>query len=349
MNITTLARKNIQSLKPYSSARMEASSGEVFLNANEMPWPGAGQDDQNIHRYPDPQPAELMSLLADYYQRPADSILASRGSDEAIDLLVRVFCEPELDRITICPPTFGMYEVAAKIQNCAVNKVPLTENFELDTRSIIQGINEGSKLVFLCSPNNPTGQRIKQQQIISVLDAAKQKAIVVIDEAYAEFDTETSIPLINEYPHLVVLRTFSKAHALAGTRFGVALAQAELIKLLRKVLPPYPLPRCTIDTMLTALKQNNLSSTRQGLTKLIEQREWMAEQLKQCDSVVTVYPSSSNFLLVRFEDASLIKNCCDQVGLILRDQSSQPGLENCLRITIGTEQQNRKVLEAISA
>ena len=178
-DITKLARKNIQKMKPYSSARTEASSGEVFLNANEMPWAGAGQKDPSIHRYPDPQPEELMHKLAQYYHVESHNIMACRGSDEAIDILVRVFCEPGLECITYCPPTFGMYQIAADIQNCQALKVDLDIDNGLNTQAVIKTIEQGSKLIFLCSPNNPTGQRIAEEQIISILNAAKSKAIVV--------------------------------------------------------------------------------------------------------------------------------------------------------------------------
>jgi len=348
MSVIDLARAEVRALKPYSSARMEASGGRVFLNANESPWPPPGDAGDRLHRYPDPQPAALLTVLAGLYGVAPEQVLVGRGSDEAIDLLVRAFCRPGVDAVAICPPTFGMYAVAAGIQGARLVEVPLTEAFTLDADALLARVDATTRLVFLCSPNNPTGGLTPLAQIERVARALAGRALVVVDEAYIEFaDAPSAASLLPRYPNLAVLRTLSKAHALAGARIGTLLAAAEVVGLLRRIMPPYPLPTPCVEAALRALAPAAQAETGRRVALLRAERERLAAALPRLRGVRAVLPSAANFLCVRFIDSARVYAAALAAGIVLRDVGRYPGLADCLRLSIGTADENDAVLAVL--
>lgn len=349
MSVLDLARPELVKMKAYSSARTEASGGEVFLNANESAWPSYGQKGP-FHRYPDPQPASLLDALAALYGVKRDRILVGRGSDEAIDLLIRAFCRAERDAILIQPPTFGMYAICAQVQNAGIVEVLLDDQFQVDAAAVLAAMTDAVKLVFVCSPNNPTGQRVSRQTILTLAEALAGKAVLVVDEAYAEFadeDHASVIDLLDRHEHLVVLRTLSKAWALAGARVGSVLAAPVLIELLRKILPPYPVPTPCLDAALQALSPQGRAAVIEQVRQVREQRGDMAAALRSVPGVREVLPSAANFLTVRLDDAGAVYRRLFDAGIVVRDVRRYPGLSDALRITIGTPEENRRVLRVL--
>ncbi len=331
MDIKELVRKNIRSLKPYSSARDEFS-GEagIFLDANENPY-------GEINRYPDPHQRRLKKAVSEIKRVKEDRIFIGNGSDEAIDLLFRVFAEPGADKVIVCPPAYGMYEVAADINNVEVVKVPLTDDFQLDidTISVI-----GAKMIFLCSPNNPTGNIL--DNINTVLN--RFDGIVVIDEAYIDFcPDKSSLSLIDKHPNLVVLQTFSKAWALAGARVGMAFAREEIIGFMDKSKPPYNVSAPNQQAVLRAVTQKEEFENRRKT--ILRQRNYLSEELKKIDFVKKVYPSDANFLLVELADADTIYRHLVSQRIIIRNRNSQ--IRNCVRITVGTPEENQTLLNKL--
>jgi histidinol-phosphate aminotransferase len=286
--------------------------------------------------------------MAQLYGVPARLLLVGRGSDEAIDLLVRAFCRAGQDNVVITPPTFGFYKVAARIQGAGVLEVPLLrDGFALDTGQVIAaGLR--AKIVFLCSPNNPTGNLLDEVAMLRVCTELAGKALVVVDEAYVEFCDRASLTArLAEFPNLVILRTLSKAYALAGARLGTVIASEEIIGLLRRIIPPYAIPASTVEEVLalTEAPQRALSAAR--IRTLLDERSRMHDRLERCANVARVFPSAANFLLVECRDAGRFFAASKSAGLIVRDFSSYPGLANCLRISIGTPEQNRRLLAAV--
>ena len=352
MSVLELARPEILAMQAYSSARREAGQAEVMLNANEAPWPPAGtQTDlraMSLNRYPDPQPQALLDRLAELYGVGSDQILIGRGSDEAIDLLVRAFCRPGVDAIALSPPTFGMYAVCAAVQGAARIETPLDAQFGVDVDTICESLPDSVKLVFLCSPNNPTGACTSLAAIERIADAMHGRALVIVDEAYVEFaDVASASRLIARHENLGVLRTLSKAWALAGARIGCLLAGAEIIALLRKIMPPYPLPTPSVSAALAALTADGMAVTRQRIALTIAERERMANALKRLPGVLEVLPSQANFLCVRFEDAPRIYRNLIIGGVVVRDVGRYPGLGGFLRLSIGTREENSRLLERL--
>ncbi|WP_386066344.1 histidinol-phosphate transaminase [Tahibacter sp. UC22_41] len=348
MNVLDLARAEIRALTPYSSARMEADGGQVLLNANESPWSPAGDAGEGLNRYPDPQPAALVRRLAALYDVAPEQLLVGRGSDEAIDLLVRAFCRAGTDAILVSPPTFGMYAVAAAVQGAAVVQAPLTGDFALDVDAVIAALTPQVKLVFVCTPNNPSGVPVAPEAIARLAQALRGRAVLVVDEAYLEFSDMTSASaLIADNDHVAVLRTLSKAHALAGARVGVLLAAAPVIALLRRILAPYPLPAASIAAALAATDTAALAETRRRIALLREQREWLRGELAALPEVVAVLPSAANFLCVRWRDAAGVYARLRRAGIVVRDVTRYRGLADCLRISVGTREENRAVLAAL--
>ena len=349
MSIENLARPEILKMKAYESARSLNTEGRIFLDANESPSSPISL--QNANRYPDPQPKALVERLCSLYQVTSKQIMIGRGSDEAIDLLVRVFCAAGKDQILICPPTYGMYEISANIQGAGITRVPMIldrEKSRLNEDGIIQAIQDGVKIVFICSPNNPTGTPFDRAVISRICEAARGKSIVVADEAYMEFSESTGmIPEIPKHENLVVLRTLSKAWAVAGLRCGVALGQEPLINLLQKVRAPYPLPTPAVISVMEAtdsIRQEALSKR----VKLIQtEKTRMITELQKINSVDFIYPSSANFILVKFKNPSTILTQSKAKGIILRDRSTVVGLEGCIRITLGSPEENQQVLSLI--
>lgn len=345
---TQLARPSIIALRAYEHAHWDPRLER--LHANEAPWPPVTAADSTLNRYPEPQPASLVTTLATYYGVRTEQILVGRGSDEAIDLLTRAFCESGRDTVIVCPPTFGMYAVAANAQGARVIEAPLTKAFTLDVEGITRALDDGAKIVWICSPNNPTGNRMPTSQIATVLEKTRGRAIVVIDEAYAEFCPERSwIDRLADHPHLVVLRTLSKAHALAGARIGVAVAAPAIIGLLRKLIPPYALTTDSIVAAERALSPVGLAAMRVRIDTLRRERDRVANALDRSRWVKKIFPSDANFLLVETSDAATVESRIVASGMIVRNFTGRGGLGEVLRITIGTEAQNDRVLSALEA
>jgi histidinol-phosphate aminotransferase len=348
MSVLDLARAEIRALQPYSSARMEASGGEVLLNANESAWAPTGDVGLGCNRYPQPQPPELLAALAAIYGVREEQLLVARGSDEAIDLLVRAFCRAGKDAILIQSPTFGMYSVCARIQDAAVIDVPLTVDFSLDVDAVLSALTPAVKLVFICTPNNPTGQSVPRTSIERLARELAGRALLVVDEAYVEFSESGSVAgLIDRHENLAVLRTLSKAWALAGARIGSLLANAEVIAMLRRILPPYPLPSPCVDAALMTLSGWGQANAHERIAIVREQRALMRDQLARLPGVREVLPSQANFLAVRFDDACAMYQRLLAAGIVVRDVRRYPGLHDALRITIGTPAENESVLAVL--
>jgi histidinol-phosphate aminotransferase len=348
MSVLELARAEIRALVPYSSARMEAAGGQLLLNANESAWAPFGDTGLDCHRYPDPQPAALVEQLAALYDVRREQVLVGRGSDEAIDLLVRAFCRAGRDAILVQPPTFGMYAVCARVQDAAVVEVPLPADFEVDADTVLAAVTPAVKLVFVCAPNNPTGAGVALETIESLARGLAGRAVLVVDEAYVEFaDGDSAAALLDRYEHLAVLRTLSKAWALAGARIGCLLAHAEVIALLRRILPPYPLPRPCVASAMEALSPQGQAAARERIGVVRAERTRMAEALRSLPGVRAVLPSQANFLAVRFDDPGRAYGRLYEAGIVVRDVRRYPGLGDALRITLGTPQENARVLAVL--
>lgn len=335
-NLQSLVRPNIWSLKPYSSARDEFSGSEgVFLDANENPY-------GTLNRYPDPHQKELKNALSKLKDVPTENIFIGNGSDEVIDLIYRVFANPGKDSVLICPPTYGMYEVSANINDVNIVKVPLLDDFQLDIDSILTNIKQNSsiKIIFVCSPNNPTGNRLKDVKVV----LENFKGIVVLDEAYIDFRADrTYVQKIHKYPNLIVLQTFSKAWALASARVGVAYAQKEIIALLNKVKPPYNVSKLNQEAALKAISMPHEECER--VSSIMNEREFLIEELEKLPIVKKIFPSDANFLLVQVSDADSIYNQLVNKKIVTRNRHSQ--IENCIRITVGTSNENRLLLSEL--
>ena len=332
-DLASLVRKNILSLKPYSSARDEFSGSEgIFLDANENPF-------GTYNRYPDPRQKALKKALSELKNVPQDQIFIGNGSDEVIDLIFRVFGNPGTDSVIICPPTYGMYEVSANINDIRVIAVPLRDDFQLDIDAILKRIHndDSVKLIFVCSPNNPTGNTLRD--IDTILD--NFNGIVVIDEAYIDFCPESShLGNIQQYPNLIIMQTFSKAWALAGARVGIAYAQPEIIALMNKTKPPYNVSKLNQEAALKALSKKK--TTKNRIATILEQKKMLIQELPKITFVKKVYPSDANFLLVEMENANAVYNRLVEKKVITRNRSSQ--VKNCIRITVGSPKENRILL-----
>ena len=339
-----LARPNIIELTPYSSARDEySSSANVFLDANENSLGSPTRERYN--RYPDPRQTRLKQKIAGLENVPAERIFIGNGSDEPIDLLFRVFCRPGIDNCVICPPTYGMYAVSAAINDVEVRKAPLTREFELDTASVIGKSDAGTKLVFICSPNNPTGNSMDTGSVIELADSLN--ALIVVDEAYIHFSSQRSIAgEIAERPNIVVLRTFSKAWGLAGLRIGTAFADLRIVELLNKVKPPYNVSDAAQNEALEAIR--NESAVRAMVESLIVLRAALKTGLEDLALTERVFPSDANFLLVKMARPRDVYEHLIARGIVVRDRSRVELCEGCLRITVGTEAENRELLSALA-
>ena len=345
-----IARPDIRAIKPYEHASWEP--GLVRLHANELPWrQDADASAAGLNRYPEPHPLELAARLAPLYGVAPECVLPGRGSDEIIDLLVRAWCRAGTDAVVICPPTFGMYGVCARIQDAAVREVPLLRErgYAPDVDGILAAVTPNVKLVFLCTPNNPTGNAVAPTDILRLAQALAGRALLVIDEAYADFSAAPSCTtLLGRHPGIVVLRTLSKAHALAGARCGVALADLELIALMRRIVPPYALTQLSIEAVERALEPAALARTRERIAGIVAARARVAATLADLPGVLRVWPSDANFLLVEFADAAAALARTHAAGLLVRDFRRTPGLERALRITIGSAEQNDRLLGSLA-
>jgi len=349
-NIEELARDNVRALTPYQSARRLGGNGDVWLNANEFPLPVPFElSQQTLNRYPECQPKIVIERYAAYAGLQPEQVLVSRGADEGIELVMRAFCEPGKDAILFCPPTYGMYSVSAETIGIEYRTVPALENWQLNLPAIAEQL-DGVKVVYMCSPNNPTGNLIDQEDIRALLDMTAGKALVVADEAYIEFCPQATLSgWLKDYPHLVILRTLSKAFALAGLRCGFTLANKPVIDLLMKVIAPYPLATPVADVAGQALSEQGIALMCQHVAELNASRAWLLEQLPQIGLVQQVFPSETNYILARFADSpAVFKSLWDQ-GIILRDQNKNPGLAGCLRISIGTRKECERLIAALQA
>ncbi len=346
--VQELARPDIVALKPYEHASWEPSLER--LHANELPWRPADDDSRaGLNRYPEPQPRALVAGLAELYAVAPASVLVGRGSDEAIDLLTRAFCRAGRDAVLVCPPTFGMYSVSARIQGAEVLQAPLraADGFALDEQALIERCTPAVKLVFLCSPNNPTGNLLDEAAMLRVAQRLSGRALLVVDEAYIEFAARPSLArLVAAQPNLAILRTLSKAHGLAGARCGALIADPQVIALLRKIIAPYAIPQLTLEAVLDRLTPAARTDSRSGLEALLAQRNRLLRTLPQLTRVTKVWPSDANFILAEFEDAGAALALAREAHLLVRDARGYPGLGRALRITVGTPAQNGRLLEA---
>ena len=348
--VLSLLRPEILALSPYSSARKESSGGRIWLDANENPLtPSTGKP--LLNRYPEPQPADLIARLAAYYAVAENNILVTRGSDEGIDLLLRAFCRAGQDAILITPPTYGMYAVSAAIQNARVVAVPLLadKNFALNPKAVLAAITPSVKLVFLCSPNNPTGALLARRDVLQLVQELLSKAIVVVDEAYLEFAGTPSLTQeLAGNPNLVVLRTLSKAFGLAGIRCGVTIASPTLISVLQKIIAPYPVPTPVLEAALAAITTDGITAAQRSVQGLIAERIRVTARLATLPCVRRLWPSDSNFILFEVTDSARVLSATRAVGVVLRDRSRDYSLTNCVRMTMGTPDENNAALEAIA-
>jgi len=342
-NLDQLTRANIKKLTPYSSARDEFSGeAKVFLDANEnslgsplLKW---------YNRYPDPHQQLIKQKLSAIKGILPEHIFLGNGSDECIDILFRCFCEPGKDNVIICPPTYGMYEVSAHINDIDIRKAPLLPDFQLDLVHLENLIDANTKIIWLCSPNNPTGNSLNRTDIEMVLN--NFNGIVVIDEAYINFARQKSfVQELKEYPNLVVLQTLSKAWGLAGLRLGMAFASQAIIEVMNKVKPPYNINQATQELVLKALEE--VGQVNDMIKLLVDMREALAEVFISMPTVETVYPSDANFILVKIAEARKVYEFLLTKGIVLRDRSNVQLCDNCLRITVGTEQENTQLVDAM--
>ncbi|GHX71725.1 histidinol-phosphate aminotransferase [Vibrio cholerae] len=338
-----LARQQIQALTPYLSARRIGGSGDVWLNANESPFNNEYKTDfARLNRYSDCQPKAMIQAYANYAGVQPEQVLTSRGADEGIELLIRAFCEPNQDAILFCPPTYGMYAISAETFGVERKKVPLTTDWQLDLPSIEANLDR-VKLVFVCSPNNPTGNLVKRADINKLLEMTQDRAIVVMDEAYIDFCPEAStVDLLSQYPNLAILRTLSKAFALAGLRCGFTLANAELINVLLKVIAPYPVPVPVAEIAVQALSPAGLARAKYQVLDLGANRAYLQVGLSMVPGV-QVFEGWGNYLLVKFPDGDALFKAAWEHGIILRNSP----IENCVRISVGNREECEKTVAFI--
>jgi histidinol-phosphate aminotransferase len=342
-NINDLVRENVKKLVPYSSARDEFSGeAKIFLDANENSL--GSPTTKWYNRYPDPHQQKIKEKLTTIKGVPSKNIFLGNGSDECIDLLFRAFCNPGKDNVIICPPTYGMYEVSAHINDVELRKVPLLENFQLDLVHLETKVDDFTKIIWLCSPNNPTANSLNREDIEIVLN--NFPGIVVIDEAYINFSRHRSfVQELAEYPNLVVLQTLSKAWGLAGLRLGMAFAGEEIISIYNKIKPPYNIGQATQEIVLNAL--DHVEDVNEMIRVLVRERDMMAEQLLSVAVVEQVYPSDANFLLVKVKDARAVYTALLSKGIVVRDRSNVQLCEGCLRITVGSPAENTALVNSL--
>ena len=339
MTIETLVRPNIRALSPYSSARSEfKGKADIFIDANENPF------ETGLNRYPDPLQWKLKEQISKIKKAPVENIFLGNGSDEVIDLLIRIFCEPRVDHVLSLPPTYGMYKVSAGIADVEIKQVLLTEDFQPRVDETMEVVNEHTKILFLCSPNNPTANDIDPSRVEALL--AQFPGIVVIDEAYIDFSQQASfIHHIEKYPNLLVMQTFSKAWGLAGIRLGMAFASTEIIQYLNKVKPPYNINQLTQSAALEALQDTAKQS--EWVKTLLAERDSLSSALAEFDFIQKVYPSNANFIMGKVERPQELYQFLVQRGIIVRDRSNVPLCEGCLRFTVGRPDENQQLLAAL--
>ena len=338
MNLENLIRENVKKLSPYSSARDEFeqfTKPMIYLDANENPF------SNGMNRYPDPQQKELKSIIANKNNVPKETVLLGNGSDEVLDLIFRAFCEPNRDNIITLPPTYGMYGVLANVNAIENREVLLNEDFQPNVDAILNAVDENTKIIFLCSPNNPTGNSFTDSSVIKILNSFK--GLVVLDEAYIDFSEEESwLSVLNDFPNLIITQTLSKAYAMAGLRIGILYASKEIIYVLNKIKPPYNINGLSQETAVKKLLQTTMPAQ---VKKIITERNKLMESLARTIFVEKIYPSDANFILIKVDDANFRYQQFIKNGIVVRNRSNQPMCENCLRISIGTKEENEKVIE----
>ncbi|MBQ4802445.1 histidinol-phosphate transaminase [Aquimarina sp. MMG015] len=342
-NINNITRENVKGLKPYSSARDEyVSDGSemIFLDANENPY------ENGVNRYPDPQQRSLKEVLATQKGVNTNNILLGNGSDEVLDLLFRAFCEPKVDNVITLPPTYGMYNVLANTNDVQNKKVLLNDNFEPNVSKILDTVDQQTKIIFLCSPNNPTGNSFSEDSIARILE--NFKGLVVIDEAYIDFSSKKSwILKIREYPNLVITQTLSKAYGMAGIRLGLCYASEEIISILNKIKPPYNVNELTQKKALDRVKDVN--KIKEEVANILKERERMIDSLENIQFVKEIYKTDANFVLIQVDNANVRYDQLLKQGIVIRNRTTQPLCENTLRLTVGTNQENKKLIEALKS
>ena len=343
-DINNLVRENVKSMKPYSSARDEFEDFDtadmVFLDANENPF------QNGVNRYPDPQQSSVKVVLAKQRNVNPNQILLGNGSDEVLDLIFRAFCEPKVDNVITLPPTYGMYGVLSNINAVENREVLLSSAFQPQVEKILEAVDENTKIIFLCSPNNPTGNSFSDESVVSLLQ--NFKGLVVIDEAYIDFSKKQSwMNELDEYPNLVITQTLSKAYGLAGIRLGICYGSPALISVLNKIKPPYNVNELT---QLRALERlSNPEKIKSEIASIIAQREELLKVLVDVKFVEKIYPTEANFILIKVDDANKRYDELIAKGIVIRNRTTQPLCENTLRLTIGTEEENKKLMEALQA
>ena len=342
MNLNKLIRPAVKAMKSYSSARDEFESQDkdlVFLDANENPFPNG------LNRYPDPQQMQLKNKLAALKGLRPSQILCGNGSDEVLDLIFRAFCEPNEDGIITLTPTYGMYAVLANLNGIQQQCVCLTTDFQIDVPAVLNAIRPNSKLLFICSPNNPSGNVMSRTAIKEILKAFK--GLVVIDEAYIDFtDTESWLEDLSEHPNLVVTQTLSKAYGLAGIRLGICYASEEIIAVLNKIKPPYNINSLTQKAAISAISQRE--NTKQQLKTILDQRTELIREFKKIAWIEKLYPTDANFILIRVDNANLRYEQLKNKGIIVRNRTREDGCTNCLRITVGTAEENKRLINTLN-
>ncbi len=354
MAVLDLVRPDLRGFGGYASARRTQANGAIWLNANESPLPSPADASGKLNRYPEPQPQALRERLADLYGVAPDALMVTRGSDEGIDLLVRAFCRAGQDAVAIAPPTFGMYAVSARLQGAPLVEVPLRDTdagWLLDTAALLDAVERnGVRIVFLCTPANPTAQALSVDEIRALASALRDKAVLVIDEAYIEYsDAGSATPLLAEFPGLVLLRTLSKAHALAGARIGALMAHPDLVALLRNLSAPYPIPAPSAALALAALSDDGVALARSRCASTVAERLRVAAALQGLVAIRRIYLSQANFLLLRCVDADASFAALLAAGVVVRDMRALPGLGDALRVSIGTAAENDAMLIALGA
>ncbi|MEV4714104.1 histidinol-phosphate transaminase [Micromonospora sp. NPDC049374] len=351
-DIVSLVRPEIYAMRPYSSARVEAEQAtRIHLDANENPYPPypGGAEQEGLNRYPEPQPPSLLGRFAEIYGLPVEQLFLSRGADESIDLLVRAFCAAGRDGILITPPTFVMYETAAAIQGAAVCRVPLVSgSYQLDADAMLAACDAdpGIKLVFVCSPNNPTANLMDRAAVLRLAERLRGRAMVVVDELYLDYSGQPSLAGdIAEHPSLVVVRSLSKEYSLAGERCGITLAHPEVIGVLRRIMPPYPLTVTAIRAIGAAISPAGIAHGRRNIERILAERDRVRNALTQLSAVIEVFPSDANFLLLRTEEPQRLCAALAAQGIRLRDRSSV--IDGGVRLSIGTPEENDDLLRAL--
>lgn len=341
MNLNNLIRKNIKAMKPYSSARDEfkdLKADMVFLDANENPF------ETTLNRYPDPQQTALKELISKQKELPINQVLLGNGSDEVLDLIVRAFCEPNQDSILTLPPTYGMYGVLAQLNSIENIEVSLSKDFNINVDQVLKQVKPRTKLLFICSPNNPSGNIMDVNAVTRLLKAFD--GLVVIDEAYIDFTTiESWMQHLNTFPNLIVTQTLSKAYGLAGIRLGTCYASKEIIAVLNKIKPPYNINSLTQQAAIEALQNNEVSDQ---VSSILREREKLANALASCFFVKKIYPSDANFILIKVDDANKRYDELLRHGIVIRNRTTQLGCENCLRISLGTPAENKQLLTLLN-